>query len=558
MLTVLSQLEIEIVSERTKFGLTGAIKSGHIPGTCPIGYKSDETKKVIIDETTKDIIIRIFNLYLQGKSYQTIANILNEEKVLSQKKWKDSKIEKIINNRIYVGDYERFKRVAKEQGKEPVIYPNVVESIITRAMFEDVQIQKEKNQRAYCRDRVYIFMQKMICPKCGKIMQCKGTGGKKKKYMYYHCTDCKIYFREDLIEKQIMPMIMDLIEYDMTVKKYFYPVLADKKERNTAKLDKEISSLQSRKKRIKEAYLKEIVDVEEFSKEYKEVDEKPKEKTPRNIYFAEKRGEPTKYNLMRQAMDEAMEICVSYSQFKKVMYKKGYIINDDNNRKYPTIRSINDKKAVRMYQLGEKYLPKNIAERVFQNPCYVQDEYYKLIKPKKNYTKYKVYKYKGNLKDISKMSGIDVLFILLFHLLGLIPKRENYKPLSPEMKQEVRKMQRYSNEIRLIVTEKIKTVDDVKNYISQTEKDIENVTNLRQKYRNKLRNCTDENLIKEYKAKRDECTTKLNKYRKNLKIANYILEDTPKVKEVIKIETQKKKAQEDITKTKKKDRNLNR
>ena len=155
-------------------------------------------------------------------------------------------------------------------------------------------------------------------------------------------------------------------------------------------------------------------------------------------------------------MDEAMEICVTYSQFKKVMYKKGYIINDDDNRKYPTIRSMNDKKAVRMYQLGEKYLPKNIAERVFQNPCYVQDEYYKLMKPKKNYTKYKVYKYKGNLKDISKMSGIDVLFILLFHLLGLIPKRENYKPLSPEMKQEVKKMQRYSNEIRLIVTEKIK------------------------------------------------------------------------------------------------------
>ena len=73
--------------------------------------------------------------------------------------------------------------------------------------------------------------------------------------------------------------------------------------------------------------------------------EKPRGKTPRNIYFAEKTGEPTKYNLMRQAVDEAMEICVSYSQFKKVMYKKGYIINDDNNRKYPTIRSMNDKKA---------------------------------------------------------------------------------------------------------------------------------------------------------------------------------------------------------------------
>lgn len=153
------------------------------------------------------------------------------------------------------------------------------------------------------------------------------------------------------------------------------------------------------------------------------------------------------------------------------------------------------------------------------------------------------------------MSGIDVLFLLLFHLLGLLPKRENYHPLSPEMKQEVRKMERYSNEIRLIVSEKLKTTEDVKDYISQTEKGIENITNLRQKYRNKLRNCTDDKLIEEYKEKRNECTTTLNKYRKNLKTANYILEDTPKVKEVIKIEMQMKNGQEDITKTKKRDRN---
>ncbi len=156
------------------------------------------------------------------------------------------------------------------------------------------------------------------------------------------------------------------------------------------------------------------------------------------------------------------------------------------------------------------------------------------------------------------MNGIDVLFLLLFHLLGLLPKRENYKPLSPEMKQEVRKMERYSNEIRLIVSEKLKITEDVKSYITQTEKDIEDITNLRQKYRNKLRNCTDDKVIEEYKEKRNECTTILNKYRKNLKTANYILEDTPKVKEVIKIEMQMKNGQEDITKTKKKDRNLNR
>ena len=66
-------------------------------------------------------------MYLEGKSFQIIANILNKEKVLAPKHWTDTTIEKIINNKIYVGDYERYKRVAKEQGIEPVVYHDVVE-----------------------------------------------------------------------------------------------------------------------------------------------------------------------------------------------------------------------------------------------------------------------------------------------------------------------------------------------------------------------------------------------------------------------------------------------
>ena len=33
---LISQLEIEIISERTKFGLNGAIKSSHLPGPAPL------------------------------------------------------------------------------------------------------------------------------------------------------------------------------------------------------------------------------------------------------------------------------------------------------------------------------------------------------------------------------------------------------------------------------------------------------------------------------------------------------------------------------------------
>ena len=60
MLTVLSQLEIEIVSERTKFGLNGAIKAGHIPGKVPLSYYRDKDKTLKVDSITKDIVLRIF------------------------------------------------------------------------------------------------------------------------------------------------------------------------------------------------------------------------------------------------------------------------------------------------------------------------------------------------------------------------------------------------------------------------------------------------------------------------------------------------------------------
>ena len=165
MLTVLSQLEIEIVSERTKFGLNGAIKAGHIPGKVPLGYYRDKDKTLKIDVTTKDIVLRIFEMYLEGKSYQTISNILNREKILSpgNKKWCDWTIDRIINNKVYMGDYERYKY---DTDKETELFVDVVPPIITRAMWEEVQKQKEKNQRSYCRNRVYIFFQKLVCPTC--------------------------------------------------------------------------------------------------------------------------------------------------------------------------------------------------------------------------------------------------------------------------------------------------------------------------------------------------------------------------------------------------------
>jgi resolvase domain protein len=275
MLTVLSQLEIEIVSERTKFGLNGAIKSGHIPGQRPFGYKSADDKKMIIDNATRPYVEKIFDMYLEGKSFQQIANYFEENNIYPKKKWKDTTIQKIIDNKIYMGDYEQYKRIGKQENLEPIVYMNVVEPIISRAKWEECQRQKERNQRTYTRDRIYTFFQRLKCPNCSRIMKCKGSGGTKRKYIYYTCEHCHINFNENHVELLLKDFIYDLLEYDMVVKKFFLPVLEDKSNNiDTSTIDKEIRELQKQRDRIKQAYIKGIVEIDDFKEDYKLIEDK--------------------------------------------------------------------------------------------------------------------------------------------------------------------------------------------------------------------------------------------------------------------------------------------
>ena len=69
-------------------------------------------------------------------------------------------------------------------------------------------------------------------------MTYKGAGGKKAKYMYYFCDNCNLYYNEAEIEDCLIDYILDLVEYDFHVKKYFYPYLLKRKMMKQKKLKK--------------------------------------------------------------------------------------------------------------------------------------------------------------------------------------------------------------------------------------------------------------------------------------------------------------------------------
>ena len=78
IITSVSQNEIEKCSERTKFGMVGAIEAGHIPiGKC-LGFKRDN-KKLVPDPLTIDIKNDL------NDNYKTIRNLTNDSEDLKVK-----------------------------------------------------------------------------------------------------------------------------------------------------------------------------------------------------------------------------------------------------------------------------------------------------------------------------------------------------------------------------------------------------------------------------------------------------------------------------------------
>ncbi len=267
ILTSVSQQEIERTSERTKIGLAGAIKVGHIPHQAPLGYKH-ENKKLVVDYATKDVVIRIFNMYHDGLSYKKISNLLNEEKVLDKTNWRDSTILNLLENPIYKGDFIHGRRT-----KHPTYYFDVVEPLVSKEYWEECQVQQKKNSRSFQRSLTYLFMQKLKCPKCKRILGGKATTKKNgNSYYYYYCHDCKISFKESEIEKTIDEYMDSIVEYDSIVNQYFLPMIKQKIENPKAELEKELRSQKSKFDRIREAYINEVFTLNEYNEQRKKVE----------------------------------------------------------------------------------------------------------------------------------------------------------------------------------------------------------------------------------------------------------------------------------------------
>ena len=417
IMTSVSQNEIEKCSERTKFGMAGAIKNGHIPNRTGLGFKR-ENKKLVPDPLTKDIIVRIFDLYLEGKSHQAIANIYNKEKVLGKTNWYDSTIQKILSNELYKGDYVNGKRT-----KHPTYYENVIEPIVSKEKWESCQYQKLRNARHYERTATYLFTNKLKCSKCGNFLGGHATTKTNgKKYYYYKCNTCKTYFNEIDIEKELKAFMLELAKQDDLINNYYTPFIKSKLEDKTEDYKKGIKELDKQLDRIKTAYIKGVVKLEDFDKEIKHIEYQKSDLEKRQK--GQKQYEDLSFTLNDLLIIQDIQEIEFYTN-PDVLNNWSNKSKEDKQKiigKYIdniTIEKKNNKFEISNIEFRKNYLEDMIYNHYkFNTPCNVymyEDEYgiplklnheLKTMKEAENYFK-RLEKYVGDYKLNYYISEID-------------------------------------------------------------------------------------------------------------------------------------------------------
>ncbi len=279
----------------------------------------------------------------------------------------------------------------------------------------------------------------------------------------------------------------------------------------------------------------------------------PKGHTPRTLYFAEKRGEPTKFNLMREAIDKAAAMSITRQQFVKALLKMGYVYEVNPNRKYPTIRSVNSKKTVRLYHLGEEYLPEKIDKRLSLNPYWVQRNWESFMHPQKFYAPKRQnqnYRLKGSFSNTKKISGIQAVFLIFGYLIGAYPTQQEKrrKPLSPEMREACRRLDRFTKKTTLMSRYGLHTDKDVEQFIVSAEVKINELSKERRKFYDKTTRFVTEADKAVIRKESEGYTEKISILRKQLRTAHRIIDELPEMKKCISAERNMQALQREMEK----------
>ena len=248
----------------------------------------------------------------------------------------------------------------------------------------------------------------------------------------------------------------------------------------------------------------------------------------RKTYLAEKNGEPTKYNVFRQAIDRAIAASMTPKQFGLIMRSQGFEMKQSG--KYWTIRIIGDNRATRTFRLGENYTEKAIMDRIYGDGLAKRAVRYE--KPKLVVSHRKL---NGNFRQMKKHKGFRALYFYFLYRMGVLPKNKPRPPSHPILWEDVRQIRKYSRQAQLLAKNKIDTAEQLQAFVDSTQNRMDDLVRQRTQIQNKLRRAKEPEVIEALKVQKTTFTEHITPLRRDLAVAREIEEQTAKMKKKLAI-----------------------
>ena len=250
----------------------------------------------------------------------------------------------------------------------------------------------------------------------------------------------------------------------------------------------------------------------------------------KKAYWVEKSGKLTHRDMLRKDVDEALSQCGSFKEIEYYLKTLGYRFERDFYYDHPSVYAEGWKRAVRISSLGEQYSKERIRERCRENQRKL--ELYAFVIPAWKRRPLLV------LERERYISGWDDTIIVLFELfiellkICIVGNTQEYdnRPVSPMMRAEMRKLDRYIEEYNLLCDNNLDSPKKLLNFQKNLSSRISELEQERYALRLKLRRVKTPEEDAALKEQCKEITKKITPLRKELRIAMRIEEHIPRIK----------------------------
>ena len=250
-------------------------------------------------------------------------------------------------------------------------------------------------------------------------------------------------------------------------------------------------------------------------------------------YWIRNSGKHTHRDMLRRDVDEALSKCCTFKDMEYYLKCLGYRFERDFRYEHPSVIADGWKRAVRISGLGEKYSREAMRQKLVANQRL--PELYVLITPK--WKRAPLLNFEYQLRQAQRKDTVTLLFELFIEILKLctgnnIQEADN-RPLSPMMRAEVQKLDKYIEEYKLLCDNHIESPKELLSFQENLSARISELEQERYALRLKLRRVKTPEEDAALKAQAKELTKQITPLRKELKVALRIEEHIPRIKELL-------------------------